>query len=427
MDMTDTSHTPTGPKRTQRFLQVLIPILILCGGVIGARALITSRPTVKKAPPQVIAATVEVLTIHAQDMQAVISAFGTVQAHQELTIQPQVAGSVIEQHANLVKGGRLRKGEVLLRIDPRDYTYTVETQQGALAKAEFELQLEQGNQVIAEREWNLLESSIKTSKMGKRLALREPHLQEKKAALVAAKSRLAKAKLDHQRTILTAPCNALVLEESVEVGQLVMSQTPISRLVCTDAFRVEVSIPLHELPWVDIPTAKNTKGSRVRIVRDLGNGKTALREGSVAGLLGDMSQHGRMARLLVLVTDPLSQKQSQDQQLPLLLGEYVRVEIDGPRLSNVFVLPRNTLREGSRLWIKNANNQLEIRQVEVMLSRQDSLLIESGLQDGDEVITSPLPVALPGMALQSAAAAPQQASTPQPTPAPPSPAPEGKG
>ena len=61
-----------------------------------------------------------------------------------------------------------------------------------------------------------------------------------------------------------------------------------------------------------------------------------------------------------------------------------------------------------------------------MLSRQDSLLIESGLQDGDEVITSPLPVALPGMALQSAAAAPQQASTPQPTPAPPSPAPEGK-
>ena len=406
--MTEIQNTRTKPKRIKRLLQVLIPILILCGGVIGARALITSRPTVKKAIPQATATSVEVLTIYSEDMQAVISAFGTVQAHQELTVQPQVGGSVITQHANLVKGGLLRKGDILLRIDPRDYGYAVEAQQGALAKAEFELQLEQGNQVIAQREWNLLESSIKTSKMGKRLALREPHLQEKRAALAAAKSGLSKAKLDHQRTTLTAPCNALVLEESVEVGQLVMSQTPISRLVCTDAFRVEVSIPMHELAWVKIPTAKNTKGSYVRIVRDLGNGKTALRTGVVAGLLGDVSQNGRMARLLVLVTDPLSRQQSQGQQLPLLLGEYVRVEIDGPLLSDVFVLPRNTLREGSRLWIKNANNQLEIRQVEVMLGRQDSLLIENGLQDGDEVITSPLPVALPGMALQSTTPAPQQ-------------------
>ena len=424
----DTLNTQTPPRRIKRLLQVLIPILILCGGVIGARALIASRPTVQKAERKAAATIVEVLPMHSEDMQAVISAFGTVQAHQELTVQPQVGGYVIKQHANLVKGGLLRKGDVLLGVDPRDYTYAIETQQGALAKAEFELQLEQGNQVIAQREWNLLESSIKTSKMGKRLALREPHLQEKKAALAAAKSRLAKAKLDHQRTTLTAPCNALVLEESVEVGQLVMSQTPITRLVCTDAFRVEVSIPIHELPWIDIPTAQNAKGSRVRIVRDLGNGKTALRQGVVAGLLGDVSQNGRMARLLVLVSDPLSRKQPHDQQLPLLLGEYVRVEIDGPLLRDVFVLPRSTLREGSRLWIKNANNQLEIRQVEVMLGRQDSLLIDNGLRDGDEVITSPLPVALPGMALQSAPTAPQQASTPaQQTQTPPIAAPEGKG
>ena len=396
------SDTTDRSKRIKRLLQVLIPLLILGGGVIGARALIASRPTAQKAAQQVTATLVEVLTVYAEDKQAVISAFGTVQAHQELSVQPQVGGYVIEQHASLIKGGLLRTGDVLLQIDPRDYTYAVETQQGALAKAEFELQLERGNQVIAEREWDLLESSIPTSEMGKQLALRKPHLREKQAAVAAAKSRLAKAQLDLQRATLTAPCNALVLEESVEVGQLVMSQTPIARLVCTDAFRVEVSIPMHELASVDIPGPTQTSGSRVRVIRDLGSGKTALRQGTVAGLLGDVSQNGRMARLLVLVDDPLSRKTSQDQQLPLLLGEYVRVEIDGPQLTNVFVLPRNTLREGSRMWVKNGNNQLEIRQVEVALSTHDSLLIQSGLHEGDEVVTSPLPVALPGMALQSA-------------------------
>ena len=387
----------------KRLAQILIPIVILAGGVLGAGALISSRPTVQKAVPQATATAVEVIKVKAEDMQAVIAAFGAVQAHQELTVQPQVGGYVRQQNANLVKGGLLRKGDTLLQIDPRDYAYAVETEHGALAKAEFELQMEQGNQVIAQREWDLLESSIETSEMGKRLALRKPHLTEKRAAVAAAKSRLAKAQLDLSRTKLSAPCNALVLEESVEVGQLVTPQTPIARLVCTDAFRVEVSIPMHELAWVDVPAphaANGTQGSQVRLVRDLGNGQTAIRKGAVAGLLGDVSQNGRMARLLVLVIDPLNRQTSSRQQLPLLLGEYVRVEIDGPQLSKVFVLPRNTLREGNRLWIKNAKNQLEIRPVEVTFGRKDSILIQTGLQDGDEVITSPLPVALPGMLLQ---------------------------
>ena len=387
--------------RIKRLLQALLPVLILGGGVIGARALIASRPAPQKAAPQAAATVVEVLTVHSEDIRAVISAFGTVRAHQELSVHPQVGGYVTQQHTSLTKGGLLQTGEVLLRIDPRAYTYAVEAQQGALAKAEFELQLELGKQVIAQREWELLEPSIETSEMGKQLALRKPHLREKQAAVAAAKSRLAKAQLDLQRTTLTAPCNAVVLEESVEVGQLVMSQTPIARLVCTDAFRVEVSVPMHELAWVNIPGPTQTSGSQTQIIRDLGNGLTAVRQGAVAGLLGDVSQNGRMARLLVLVHDPLSREQSPDPRLPLLLGEYVRVEIDGPQLTDVFVLPRGTLREGSRIWVKNAANQLEIRKVEVALSRHDSLLIQHGLRDGDQVVTSPLPVALPGMALQS--------------------------
>ena len=433
-DTTPTQVAPKRPKRMKRLLQIIIPFVILAAGVLGARALIASRPTVKKAAQQTTATAVEVIRVTAEDMQAVISAFGTVQAHQELTMQPQVGGYVTRQHANLVKGGLVGKGNVLVQIDPRDYAYAVETEQGALAKAEFELQIERGNQVIAEREWSLLASSIETSEMGKRLALRKPHLKEKQAGVVAAKGRLAKAKLDLSRTKLSAPCNALVLEETVEVGQLVTSQSPIARLVCTDAFRVEVSIPMHELSWVDIPApnaAKGPKGSRVRLVRDLGNGKTAIREGAVAGLLGDVSQNGRMARLLVLVADPLNRKKSSQQQLPLLLGEYVRVEIDGPRLSKVFVLPRNTMREGNRVWIKNAQNQLEIRLVEVTLGRADSVLVQAGLQDGDEVITSPLPVALPGMLLQSSSNSsepvPHTTIVTTPPPASTTTPPEGRG
>ena len=78
----------------------------------------------------------------------------------------------------------------------------------------------------------------------------------------------------------------------------------------------------------------------------------------------------------------------------------MRVEVLGPVLSDVIVLPRSSLREGERVWVNNAHNQLEIRQVEVTLSRTDSVLISKGLVSGEQVVTSSLPAALPGMLLQ---------------------------
>ncbi len=408
-----------------RLFRFGLPLLILIAGLLGARALIASRPPVPKVDREAVPTLVEVLTVHAQDEQAVLQAYGTVRAHRELTLFPRVEGYVIAQHDELIEGGLVRTGEVLLTIDPQDYRLAVDAEWGNLARAEFELRVEQGNQVVAHQEWDLLEPSIETSEMGRVLALRQPHLEEKRAAVSAAKSRLAQAELDLTRTVVSAPCNALVLKETVEVGQLVNARSAIATLVCTDAFRVEVSVPLNQLGWVEFPDAVQSspserlpdvaaKGSTVRIVRNLGNGEAVLWTGWVERLLGDVTENGRMARVLVLVPDPLGLEPFvQTQDMPgagprssLLLGEYVRVEILGPTLPQTIVLPRSSLREEERVWVYNARQELEIRQVEVALRRRDSVLIRAGLEDGDQVVTSSLPAALPGMRLQAVEAEP---------------------
>ncbi len=397
------------PTRLFRFG---LPLLILIAGMLGARALIASRPPVPRVDREVVPTLVEVITVHAQDEQAALQAYGTVRAHRELTLFPRVEGYVIAQHDDLIDGGLVRAGEVLLKIDPQDYRLAVDTERGNLARAEFELQVEQGNQVVAHQEWDLLEPSIETSEMGRLLALRQPHLKEKRAAVDAAKSRLAQAELNLTRTVVSAPCNALVLKETVEIGQLVNARSAVATLVCTDAFRVEVSVPLNELGWVEFPNATQsqpsehlpdvtTKGSAVRIMRDLGSGESVQWTGWVERLLGDVTENGRMARVLVLVPDPLGLKPSDGLRSSLLLGEYVRVEILGPTLPQAIVLPRSSLREEERVWVYNAQGELEIRQVEVALRRRDSVLIQAGLVDGDRIVTSSLPAALPGMRLQA--------------------------
>ena len=141
-------------------------------------------------------------------------------------------------------------------------------------------------------------------------------------------------------------------------------------------------------------------------MRDLGNGESVQWAGWVERLLGDVTENGRMARVLVLVPDPLGLKPSNGPRSSLLLGEYVRVEILGPTLPQTIVLPRSSLREEERVWVYNAQGELEIRQVEVALRRRDSVLIQAGLADGDRVVTSSLPAALPGMRLQAVEAEP---------------------
>jgi RND family efflux transporter MFP subunit len=333
----------------------------------------------------------------------VITVFGTIQAHQEITVQPEVNGLVVQQNPDLVKGGIIPEGVALLQIDPRDYQFVVDTERAALAKAEFDLKVEQGNQAVAQREWNMLKPSTgEISALSKQLALRRPHLNEKQIALKAAKSRLAKSRLDLQRTILRAPFNALVLSESVEVGQLVNTQSSVASLVGTDEFRAQVSVPIHQLNWVMFPGPATQLGSRVRIIRDLGQGEPVVRNSRVVELLGDVTQNGRMAQVLVSIPDPLELEQTQNIRRPLLLGEYVRVEIEGPVLHDIVVLPRNAIHEGERVWVKNVDNQLEVRPVEIVLSRQDSVLIANGVEKGEQIITSQLPAAIPGLLLQSA-------------------------
>ena len=80
----------------------------------------------------------EVLTVHTKDERAVISAFGTVRAHRELTVFPRAEGYVTAQHDDLITGGWIRAGERLFQIDPRDYRLAADTERGNLTRAEFE-------------------------------------------------------------------------------------------------------------------------------------------------------------------------------------------------------------------------------------------------------------------------------------------------
>ncbi|MCF8055305.1 MAG: efflux RND transporter periplasmic adaptor subunit [Desulfocapsa sp.] len=378
------------------FLSFLV--LLLATGV--SFWLYTHKPQTKKVKPQRPVPIVKTVAIQASNEPVVFEAAGLVIPAQRVELQSEVEGRIIDQNPELVPGGIIKKGELVVQIDPLDYSLQVSEREAELATARYEVKVEEGRQIIASQEWLLLENELPGDQVSKHLALREPHLENVHARLAAAGSRLEAARLAEKRTRIRAPFTGLVLEESVEKGQFVGRQTAIATLVSTDQFWVQVSIPLFLLNRLRFPDKIGEEGSPAKIVLQQGDGgKTTLREGFLFKLLPDLDPKARKARILVTVKDPfnLQGQGAASQEEKIFLGSYVKVQISAGVLDNVYVIPRVALREGNRLWLINGEGTLDIREVTVLWRRVDEVLVDTQLASDERIIVSRLQSPIPGI------------------------------
>jgi multidrug efflux pump subunit AcrA (membrane-fusion protein) len=174
------------------------------------------------------------------DVPVVVEATGIVSPARQIEVIPEVAGRIVGLSKKAIPGGRFRKGEVIARIDPRDYELAISQEQSRVRQAQLELELETGRGDIAAREWELMKENRKEP--GNPLLLRTPHLETAKENLQAAKSGLERARLNRERTILRAPFNAIVLDKHVDIGQLTGPSTRVVTLIGTDQLWIDASV-----------------------------------------------------------------------------------------------------------------------------------------------------------------------------------------
>ena len=369
------------------------------GGGVAAWLVMTAPQT---EPEERILATkiVQVIEVSAANRPIRIEAEGSVIPTRSVTVKPEVKGLIVRHHPSLVAGGHIRQGEEIVGIDRSDYDLALSEHQAALEEAKFEVSVEAGRQVVAEREFGLLEKDLEEDDVNRSLVLREPHLAKAKALQAKAQNQIEKAQLNLRRTSVVASFNAVVITESVEIGQLVDSGDSICTLAGTDYFWVEVTIPLEDLKWVQLPN-NGESGSSATVRLDVGKGEHVSWPGNVERLMGDLHPTSRMARLVIRVDDPMNLDHRPDEpnRLPLLIGSYVEVEIEAGSLESVLEVPRKALRKGNRLWVVDTESKLQIRQTEIMWPYGESLIVSNVLEAGDKLIVSDMRAALPGMAV----------------------------
>jgi RND family efflux transporter MFP subunit len=393
-----TQQRPNFGARSLRFIvNAIICAVILAVAYFTIVYINNTEPVAQKSKTtRKSAALVDTVTVKYGIYSPVLSVLGTVRAAQQISLRARVNGQVTELSPGFVPGGMVSKDDLMLKIDPSDFENAVSIAESQLEQACARMEIEEARQRLAKKELELLQGSIDGANRG--LVMREPQIASIKAEVSAAEAAVERAKLDLQRTEIRAPFDAQVLSRAANIGSQVGASNDLGQLVGLEEYWVMAAVPIRNLRWVKFPeNGSDEGGSKVTLRKADAWGKDVTREGRVSRLIGSLDQQSRLARVLIIVDDPLGR--SSDSP-PLILDSLLDTEIEGVEMNNVVRLDRDFIRDEDTVWVKK-NGKLEIREVVIDFRDGENVFISKGLDDGDEVVTSTLATPAEGIGLKN--------------------------
>ncbi len=386
-----------------RVLKALLPLLVVGVALAAAYVMYLNRPPVETQTPVVAAPAVRVQPVAFESVDLTVSSQGTVQPRTSSQLVPEIAGTVLSVSPAFAVGGFFEEGEVLLQIDPYDYQQALIAAQSQLAQARLRLATEEAEAEVARREWEEIGQGSASP-----LTLRQPQVEDARAAVASAEAAIDRARRDLERAEVRAPYAGRVQSKDVDVGQFVNRGTAVGRIYAVDSAEVRLPLPDDELAYVDVPMSyrgtQQRTGPAVTLSADFAGRRYSWR-GRIVRTEGEIDAVSRMVHVVAEVDDPYAPGPDPTRP-PLAVGMFVEAEIAGRRVDDVVVLPWAALNGRDRVLIVDDDGRLRYRQVEVLRSTTESVLVSGGLEEGDRVSISALDAVVDGMAVQIAGGEP---------------------
>ncbi|MEM7077614.1 MAG: efflux RND transporter periplasmic adaptor subunit [Pseudomonadota bacterium] len=346
-------------------------VLVGCIGAVVCGLILLSGPEPLEAnvPPQ--AARVTVGPLQRVTISHDIVAFGTLTPRQSLQVTTQVPGELTWVSPQLVPGGNLSQGDVLLRVDKRDYAIALASAQARRAQAEANIELEQGRAEIARLEWQTWEADQAEQQTASPLALRAPQQAQAQANLQAIRAELDGAALALVRTEVRAPWAATVVEANAVSGQVLGVGEVTATLLPLDYGVVEVEVPVQSLQLLDTGVANIW----LRPVHDPDGDPVP---GTLDGVVRTLTESTRLATVRVRVETPLD--------IPgWTFGMHMRAEIVTRAQRPVARVPAELIIGGNLIWLYREERAVR-HQIKPIRSAAGRVTVEDNFLAGDALI-----------------------------------------
>lgn len=378
---------------------ILSVVILLVSAAITFVLFLTEPEAQLEGATKRTAMLVDVVNVEKGNFTPAVIATGNVQAAKDIILSPQVGGEVIRISENFIPGSFVKKGEVLLQINPADYRNTVLLRKSDLELAKSNLSIEMGRQDVARKDFELVGEEL--SEENKTLVLRGPQLESAKANVEAAQAAVNQAQLDLSRTTIRAPFDAHVISRNTNMGAQLAPGAEIGRLVGMDEYWVVANVPMGKVNSLTFSEDDSKKGSGVRIFSQNWT-PGQYREGKLFRLVGALDEQTRLARVIISVPDPLVRNAGMDTVPPLMIGAFVECHIEAREIKDVVRLNRDHLRQGGTVWVMQ-DGKLQIREVNIVFQDADYAYIQEGLSDNEQVVTTDLSTVVEGSELRTAA------------------------
>ncbi|KPA15336.1 RND family efflux transporter MFP subunit [Candidatus Magnetomorum sp. HK-1] len=420
-------------------------LLILMGFAVIKKMSVKKNPAPSDRTKNILVVDVEIMK--REDISLDIEGYGTVRPQKELDMMSELQGEVILINKAFVEGGFVRKGEILLELDPDEYTDKLNAAVADvnIARANIEelkqkenymkdlMKLMKQKQKLAETEYSRQKNSRKKGHISaqqlekaqtafiqsqqqymdmKNSAANIPILIKKsKASLVKSETNLSKAKRNMTLIKIRAPFSAQVTEKKVEKGQWIKPGMLLGRLAYDRVYEVPVmvdqrelsklpNVPMEFLPEYMDDFNQSNKNIPVDVqwVRD--------KVGYVwKGRLARLEPINTQTRTVPMIVEVESPWHSMKEgTYPLLTGFYCKVTIPGYRSKKGLIkIPVESLRENDTIFLvkDNALSIVNVRVVHYFTDEIVILPIDKKVKLANKyLITSNIQYPIPGMQLE---------------------------
>lgn len=302
----------------------------------------------KAATKEEASVQVVTLTVEPAKIEEKLNLPAAVESFENLWVKSEASGQVINI---LVKEGQMvKKGQVMVELDARDYTSRLERIEA--------------NYKLITIEYNRM------SELHKRNIIAENEVDKLEAQLKDLEAQMKESKLALERTKIIAPISGRINEIEAKIGDSMPYDKPVAQILQIGEVKVTVGIPES-----DVSAVMDLKEADI-IIEALDELKVKGRKLFLSRQPGDLA---RLYNLELVVENPDGR---------ILPGMFARVELVKRKVEDTLAVPLYAVisqDEENFVYIEN-NNKAERRPVELGILEGWMIQIKAGLKVGDRVI-----------------------------------------
>jgi membrane fusion protein, multidrug efflux system len=178
---------------------------------------------------------------------------------------------------------------------------------------------------------------------------------------------------------IRAPFDGSIVSTALRAGSSARSGSPVGEIISLENMEIELPVPAAELPWLKSESPV-----------ELRSGESRMWTGRISRIGSSVDKRTQTVPVFVSVPNAAG----------LIEGMYVTARVPGRALANAVRVPRRAVYDNEYVYLVH-NGALLRREVNIINSGAQTVIVSDGLSDGDTLVTELMQGVAAGMPVQA--------------------------